>query len=344
MLIAPNTIKDKIRRLFTLNFSFHGFSKILGYWGSIASISGLSCYSIYKNDVDFVIIALLALSFIALFYQYKYYHHIEKINLANSLHYYRHQISEEIRYLDEYFYNLIKSNPVNISETNIENDTSSHYDKICAILQDVFLLYGIKTSGIFIKSLDQKNMILKTVAKKCSRQPVDEEPLKENLFVRMLINCLTNNEQLISDFNQKNTTSLPKVPINQNPEIACLSLCNFESNNFPSSFNEILNEQDSKVNNTHKNKQQDAELKKRINGKYKSCLGFTISNHKQKANNPNPVFKIPVVGFIGMDSQNPHDFEKIDKPFMEFLAGTADSLYTTIQMKTVMADYAKQKT
>ena len=347
MLIAPNTKRDKLRRYFNANFSFHGFSKQIGFWGSICSIAGFSCFSIYKNTFSPVVLALLTLSFIALYYQYKYYHYIEKVSLANSLHEFRHQIAEEIRSLDEYINNLMSMDPNTVNKDDIDKNTSTQFDKICDILKNAFSKYGINTSGVFIKALNQNNMQLITVAKKCSRESVDKEILKNNLFVKMLITCLTNNEKLISDFNQKKDTSLPKVPINQNPGIPCLALCDFESDNFPSSFNEILNEHDAKLNNTHKNQQQAADLKKRINGKYKSCLGFTISNRGQKSDpsqkGKKSVSVIPVAGFIGIDSQNPYDFEKVDKPLMEFLAGIADSLYTTIHKKTVVEAYVQKK-
>jgi len=343
MLIAPNTTKDKIRRFFTQKVSFKSFFNTTGFWGSLASISGISCYSIYKNDNIIAIIALSMMSLIALYFQYKYYHYQEKVALANSLHQYRHEISEEIRCLDSYFYNLITSKaPDQINEQEIDDATVSHYTQICKILHNAFDLYKIKPSGIFIRALNRKEMSLKTVAKNCTRTSEDTEPLSKNLFARMLIRCLTKNQQLISDFNKKGNCSLPKVPINSNHEIPCLALCNFESKNFPSTLNDILNEYDAKLNNTRKNFELVTALIKRINGNYKSCLGFTISNRGQKADSEE-VAEIPVAGFLGIDSQNPHDFEKIDGPFMNFLAGTADALYATINTKTIMVNYAKNK-
>lgn len=344
MLIAPNTTKDKIRRFFTQKVSFKSFFNTTGFWGSIASISGISCYSIYKNNNTIEIVALLIMSLIALYFQYKYYHYQEKVALANSLHQYRHEISEEIRCLDCYFYDLIMSKaPDQIKEKEIDDATILHYTQICNILHNAFSLYKIKPSGIFIRALNKKEMSLKTVAKKCTRVSDDAEPLSKNLFARMLISCLTKNQQLISDFNEKGNCPLPKVPINSNHEIPCLALCNFESKNFPSALNDILNEYDAKLNNTRKNFELGTALIKRVNGNYKSCLGFTISNRTQKSDAEDLVAQIPVVGFLGVDSQSPHDFEKIDRPFMDFLAGTADALYATINTKTIMVNYAKSK-
>lgn len=329
MLIAPSTPKDIIRRFFTQNLSFKGvIYPIISFIGSIASIIGISFLGLFEKMEKAEITAILFLAFFALFFQYKYYQHKDKVSLANSLHIFRHKISEEVRLLDDFFFKtIISQDPTTIDKNQLKKDIEKYYSNICEIISSAFASYGITTSGVYIKSLNQKNSELNIIAKKSTRCSPEQEELEKNIFARLLIHCLSKNTQLITDFKKTFNHPLPKVPINRIPQIACLALCDFENEKFPSSLNEILNENGEKSNNRQKSSKQMSCLKERVNGNYKSCLGLTISDRKQIQD---PVSIVPVAGFLGIDSQEPHDFEKIDKPFLNFLAGITDSLYVTL--------------